>query len=72
MRELTVKTKFLYVLQEPFSLDIPYTDRQRIVIAADEHVAAERHSRARLEEQARAWPTDRWDFDARGNDASDG
>ena len=52
MRELTVKTKFLYVLQEPFTFDIPYTDRQRIVIAADEHVAAERRSRARLEEQA--------------------
>ena len=53
MRELTVKTKFLYVLQEPFTLDIAYTDRQRIVIASDDQVAAVRQSRARLPEQAR-------------------
>jgi hypothetical protein len=45
MRESTVKAKFLYVLQEPFSLDIPYTDRQRVVIAADDAVAEERESR---------------------------
>jgi hypothetical protein len=48
MRELTVKTKFLYVLQETFTLDIAYTDRQRIVIASDDQVAAERQSRAGL------------------------
>ena len=53
MRESTVKTKFLYVLQEPFNLDIPYTDRQRIVIAADDLVAAERQSRAQIAEQVR-------------------
>jgi hypothetical protein len=52
MRESTVKAKFLYVLQEPFSLNIPYTDRQRVVIAADEQVAAERQSRARLAAQS--------------------
>lgn len=50
MRESNVKAKFLYILQEPFSLDIPYTDRQRVVIVADEQVAAERQSRARLAE----------------------
>jgi hypothetical protein len=48
MRELTVKTKFLYVLPEAFSLRVPYTDRQRIVVAADEQVAAERQVRSRL------------------------
>ena len=58
MKELTVKTKFLYVLPEPFSLATPYTDRQRIVIAADEQVAAERRSRSRLvvQEQGRPLP----------------
>ena len=52
MRESSVKAKFLYVLPEPFNLDIPYTDRQRVVIAADEQVAAERQSRAHVAEQA--------------------
>ena len=59
MRELTVKTKFLYVLPEPFTLDLAYTDRQRIVIAADDDVAKERQSRARSSEQARRLPADR-------------
>jgi hypothetical protein len=48
MKESTVRAKYLYVLQEPFSLDIPYTDRQRVVIARDEQVAAERQSRGLL------------------------
>jgi hypothetical protein len=39
---MVLKLKYLVVLQEPFSLDIPYTDRQRVVIVAD----AERRSRA--------------------------
>jgi len=56
MRESTVKAKFLYLLQEPFTLDIPYTDRQRVVIVADEQIAAERQSRDRLTEQARREP----------------
>jgi len=56
MRELTVKTKFLYVLPEPFTIDLPYTDRQRIVIAADDQVAKERQSRTGLAEQARHRP----------------
>ena len=54
MRELTVKTKFLYVLPEPFSLTIPYTDRQRLVVAADEQVTAERRSRSQPAVQGEA------------------
>ena len=69
MRELKVKTKYLYVLQEPFTLDIPYTDRQRILIAADEHVAAERQSRAGVEEQAQRQP---WSPGDEGTSASGG
>ena len=56
MRELTVKTKFLYVLPEAFSLGVPYTDRQRIVVAADEQVAAERQVRSRLAVQGESRP----------------
>jgi hypothetical protein len=52
MKESTVRSKYLYVLQEPFSLDIPYTDRQRVVIATDEQVAAERQSRGLLAAQS--------------------
>ena len=51
MKELTLKAKYLVVLQVPFSLDIPYMDRQRIVIVADEQVEAERLSRARSAEE---------------------
>jgi hypothetical protein len=43
---MSLKSKYLVVLPEPFSLDIPYTDRQRVVIAGDEQVDAERSSRA--------------------------
>jgi hypothetical protein len=43
---MSFKSKYLVVLPEPFSLDIPYTDRQRVVIVADEQVDAERRSRA--------------------------
>jgi hypothetical protein len=43
---MTLKPKHLVVLPEPFSLDIPYTDRQRVVIVADEQVDAERRWRA--------------------------
>ena len=43
---MSLKSKYLVVLPEPFSLDIPYTDRQRVVIVADEQVDAERRSRA--------------------------
>ena len=42
---MNVKSKYLVVLQEQFSLDIPYTDRQRVVIVPDEYVDAERRSR---------------------------
>jgi hypothetical protein len=66
MRELTVKAKFLYVLPEPFSLATPYTDRQRIVVAGDEQVAAERQSRSRLAPQEQGRP-----LAARGDDASE-
>jgi len=41
-----LKSKYLVVLREPFSLDIPYTDRQRVVIVSDELADAERRSRA--------------------------
>jgi hypothetical protein len=43
---MSLKSKYLVVLAEPFSLDTPYTDRQRVVIVADEQVDAERRSRA--------------------------
>jgi hypothetical protein len=49
MREPSLKAKYLLLPKEPFSLDIPYTDRQRVVIVADEQAAAERVSRARVE-----------------------
>ena len=48
MREPALKTKHLFLLTEPFSLDIPYSDRQRVVIVPDELVEAERLSRARV------------------------
>lgn len=66
MRELTVKTKFLYVLPEPFSLATPYTDRQRIVVAADEQVAAERRSRSGLAVQGQGGP-----LPTQGDDSSE-
>jgi hypothetical protein len=43
---MTLNPKFLVVRQERFSLDIPYSDRQRVVIVADEQVDAERRARA--------------------------
>ena len=43
---MNVKSKYLVVLREPFSLDMPYADRQRVVIVPDEQVDAERRSRA--------------------------
>jgi hypothetical protein len=43
---MNVKSKYLVVLREPFSLDMHYADRQRVVIAPDEQVDAERRSRA--------------------------
>lgn len=43
---MSLKSKYLVVLPEPFSLDTPYTDRQRVVIVADEQVDTERRSRA--------------------------
>lgn len=46
MKESTLKAKYLYVLQEPFSLDIPYADRQRVVIVSDELLGAQRRARA--------------------------
>ncbi len=49
MKVSTLKAKYLYVLQEPFGLDIPYADRQRVVIVADEMVATERQARAQLQ-----------------------
>jgi hypothetical protein len=52
MKVSTLKAKYLYVLQEPFSLDIPYADRQRVVIVADEMVATERQVRAQLAKEA--------------------
>lgn len=48
MKESTLKARYLYVLQEPFSLDIPYADRQRVVIVPDDMVGAERQARAQL------------------------
>jgi hypothetical protein len=43
---MNVKSKYLVVLRETFSLDMPYADRQRVVIVPDEQVVAERRSRA--------------------------
>jgi hypothetical protein len=42
VREPNMKTKYLVFLKEPFSLDMPYADRQRVVVVSDEQVAAER------------------------------
>ncbi len=47
MREPNMKAKYLVLLKEPFSLDMPYADRQRVVVGSDEQVAAERSSRGR-------------------------
>jgi hypothetical protein len=71
MRELKVKTKYLYLLQEPFTINIPYTDRQRILIAADEAVAAERQSRALLVDQAQQQPLPPGAEDTSAGDAED-
>jgi hypothetical protein len=51
MATSSVKTKHLILLQEPFNLDIPYAERQRVVIVADAQVAAERKARARSAER---------------------
>jgi hypothetical protein len=56
MKESNLKAKFLCVLQEPFSLDIPYPDRQRVVVVADEQLDVERQSRARVADEARQAP----------------
>jgi hypothetical protein len=45
-RDAELKAKHLVLLSEPFSLSLPYADRQRIVIVPDGQVAAERRSRA--------------------------
>jgi hypothetical protein len=47
MATSNLKTKYLLLLPEPFTLEIPYADRQRVVIVADEHVEAERRARKR-------------------------
>jgi hypothetical protein len=51
-----MKARHLVLLEEPFRLDMPYTDRQRVVVVADEQVAAERLSRARLAEERTQTP----------------
>ena len=43
---MALKPKHLVVLPGPFSLDIPYADRQRVVIVADDQVDEERRWRA--------------------------
>ncbi|HKA97989.1 MAG TPA: hypothetical protein VKD66_17110 [Streptosporangiaceae bacterium] len=43
---MALKPKYMVVLPGPFSLDIPYTDRQRVVIVADDQLDAERRWRA--------------------------
>jgi hypothetical protein len=48
MREANMKAKYLVLLKETFSLDIPYEERQRVVVLSDEQLDAERSSRARL------------------------
>lgn len=47
MREPNMKAKYLVHRKEPFILDMPYADRQRVVVVSDEQVAAERSSRGR-------------------------
>jgi hypothetical protein len=47
MATSNLKAKYLLLLQEPFNLDIPYADRQRVVIVADAQVEAERKTRTR-------------------------
>jgi hypothetical protein len=41
-RDTELKAKHLVLLSEPFSLSLPYADRQRIVIVPVEQVEAER------------------------------
>jgi hypothetical protein len=50
VREPSLKARHLIVLRQPFSLDLPYAERQRVVIVADETVEAERLARARRTE----------------------
>ena len=45
VRVRNMKTNYLVLLKEPFSLDMPYVDRQRMVVVSDEQVTAERSSR---------------------------
>jgi hypothetical protein len=45
-RAAELKAKHLILLSDPFSLSLPYADRQRIVIVPDEQVEAERRLRA--------------------------
>ncbi len=47
MATSNLKTKYLLLLPEPFNLEIPYADRQRVVIVADAQVEAERRARKR-------------------------
>jgi hypothetical protein len=42
-----VNTRRLTVLEEPFSLDLPYADRQRIVVLPNEVASLERQKRAK-------------------------
>ena len=46
MGESKLKARYLRLLTEPFSLDIPYANRQQVVIVADEQIETERRSRA--------------------------
>lgn len=48
MREPNLKAKYLVLLEEPFNLEIPYAERQRVVVLSDKQVDVERSSRARL------------------------
>jgi hypothetical protein len=43
---MALKPKYLVVLPGPFSLEIPYADRQRVVVVADDQVDEERRWRA--------------------------
>jgi hypothetical protein len=47
MATSNLKTKYLLLLPEPFNLDIPYADRQRVIVVADAQVEAERRARTR-------------------------
>ena len=48
MANSNLKAKYLLLLPEPFHLDLPYADRQQLVIVSDAQVEAERRARARI------------------------